>query len=185
MSEIYKNIMERLLKNKTYRSSLQSLEFLTDESRRSVEVVKLCKNFPNLVEVTLHGIGYFDNGSYHMDKEVAQSIITAITYNTNIKRLNLLSFDTLNRCIVIESDTLETLHAEFGKHFEIGLLRLPVAKKISLETSMWAGCFYHAQHGYLKKIVSQGCPRLETFNSIDLTSLSARFETNLYFQTQH
>ena len=68
MSENYKSTMESLLKNKVYRFSLQKLEFLTDESRRSVEVVKLCKNFPNLVEVTLHGIGYFDNGSYHMAK---------------------------------------------------------------------------------------------------------------------
>ena len=42
---------------------------------------------------------------------------------------------------------------------------------------MWAGCFYHAQNGELKKIVAQGCPRLKTFNSLDLWALSVRSET--------
>ena len=177
LSDIYKSSMEKLLKHKTYQNSLQSLEFLTDESKHSVQVVKMCNNFPNLTEVTLHGIGYFDAGSYHMDKEIAQMIITSITYQTRIKTLKLLSFDTLSRCIVIESETLEELQAEFGKHFEIGLLTLPRVRKIRLETSMSAGCFYHAQNGELKKIVSRGCPRLETFNTIDLTSLAAVSES--------
>merc|ERR1719342_439004 len=152
--------------------SIQKLEFLVDESKRRVEIVKLCRFFPSLKEVTLHGIGYFDTGSFHMDKDVAQNIITALLHFTRIKILHLKSFDTLHRCIVIESETLEELHAEFGKCFEIGLLYLPRARKISLETSIWAGCFYHAQNGELKKIVSQGCPRLETFNNIDLTELA-------------
>ena len=173
LSEIYKDTLEKLLSNKTYKYSLRKLEILMDESRRSIEIVKLCKNFPNLNEVTLHGIGYFDTGSYHMDKDVAQFIITSVLEFTKIKILKLRSFDTLNRCIVIESETLEELHAEFGKHFEIGLLYLPFVKKITLETSMFAGCFYHAQNGELKKIVSQGCPRLESFNTVDLESLAA------------
>lgn len=177
LSEIYKDTLEKLLNSKTYRHSLRKLEILMDESRRSIEIVKLCQNFPNLHEVTLHGIGYFDTGSYHMDKDVAQFIISSVLEFTKIKILNLKSFGTLNRCIVIESDTLEELHAEFGKHFEIGLLYLPVVKKITLETSMWAGCFSHAQNGELKKIVAQGCPRLETFNTIDLESLASRSPT--------
>lgn len=177
LSEIYKDTLEKLLNNKTYRHSLRKLEILMDESRRSIEIVKLCQNFPNLHEVTLHGIGYFDTGSYHMDKDVAQFIISSVLEFTKIKILNLKSFGTLNRCIVIESDTLEELTAEFGKHFEIGLLYLPVVKKITLETSMWAGCFSHAQNGELKKIVAQGCPRLETFNTIDLEALASRSPT--------
>ena len=177
LSEIYKDTLGKLLNSKTYRHSLRKLEILMDESRRSIEIVKLCQNFPNLHEVTLHGIGYFDTGSYHMDKDVAQFIISSVLEFTKIKILNLKSFGTLNRCIVIESDTLEELHAEFGKHFEIGLLYLPVVKKITLETSMWAGCFSHAQNGELKKIVAQGCPRLETFNTIDLESLASRSPT--------
>lgn len=177
LSDVYKDTLARLLSSPTYRSSLTRLEILMDESKRSVELVKLLHNFPNLAEVTLHGIGYFDTGSYHMDKDVAQSIISSILYYTSIKVLRLKSFDTLNRCIVIESESLEELHAEFGKHFEIGLLYLPIAKKIVLETSMWAGCFYHAQNGELKKIVSQGCPRLETFNTIDLARLAAASES--------
>jgi len=172
LSESYKNTIEKLLTTNVYFSSIQKLEFLVDESKRSVEIVKLCRFFPNLKEVTLHGIGYFGTGSFHMDKEVAQNIITALLHFTRIKILHLKSFDTLHRCIVIESDTLEELHAEFGKCFEIGLLYLPRARRISLETSIWAGCFYHAQNGELKKIVSQGCPRLETFNNIDLTELA-------------
>merc|ERR1719342_1721970 len=153
--------------------SIQKLEFLVDESKRSVEIVKLCRFFPSLKEVTLHGIGYFDTGSFHMDKDVAQNIITALLHFTRIKILHLKSFDTLHRCIVIESDTLEELHAEFGKCFEIGLLYLPRAQKISLETSMWFGCFYHAQNGELKRIVSQGCPSLEKFNGINLVDLTS------------
>ena len=85
-----------------------------------------------------------------------------ISVGNRIKILHLKSFDTLHRCIVIESETLEELHAEFGKCFEIGLLYLPRARKISLETSIWAGCFYHAQNGELKKIVSQVSNRVNS-----------------------
>lgn len=177
LSDLYKNTIDKLLRHKTYRYSIQKLEFLTDESKRSVDIVQLCRFFPNLTEVTLHGIGYFDTGSYHMDKDVAQNIINGILWNTRIKTLRLKSFDTLHRFIVVQSETLEELHAEFGKHFEIGFFYLPIAKKITLETSMWAGCFYHAQNGELKKIVSQGCPKLETFNSIDLSKLAAMSES--------
>ena len=86
LSEIYKDTIVKLLNNITYRLSLRKLEILMDESRRSIEIVKLCQNFPNLHEVTLHGIGYFDTGSYHMDKDVAQFIISSVlalevTYN--------------------------------------------------------------------------------------------------------
>ena len=177
LSDLYKNTIDKLLRHKTYRYSIQKLEFLTDESKRSVDIVQLCRFFPNLTEVTLHGIGYFDTGSYHMDKDVAQNIINGILNHTRIKILRLKSFDTLHRFIVVQSETLEELHAEFGKHFEIGFFYLPIAKKITLETSMWAGCFYHAQNGELKKIVAQGCPKLETFNSIDLSKLAAMSES--------
>merc|ERR1711874_903409 len=176
LSDVYKRTIERLLSQTSYSRHLTKLEFLVDESRRSVDIVKLARHFPNLVEVVLHGIGYF-SGSYHMDKDVAQNIITGILCNTRIKILRLKSFATLHRCIVIESDTLEELQAEFGKHFEVGLLYLPNVLHISLETSVWAGCFYHAQNGELKKIVAQGCPRLKTFNSLDLRELSARSES--------
>ena len=54
---------------------------------------------------------------------------------------------------------------------------LPNVLHISLETSVWAGCFYHAQNGELKKIVARGCPKLETFNAIKLWELSARSES--------
>lgn len=182
LSDVYKNTMERLLSQVSYKHHLTQLEFLVDESKRSVDIVKLARHFPNLIEVTLHGIGYFDTGSYHMDKDVAQNIISGILCNSTIKTLRLKSFDTLHRCIVIESDSLEELHAEFGKHFEIGLFYLPNVLHISLETSVWAGCFYHAQNGELKKIVAQGCPRLQTFNSIKLWELSARSESRHWIQ---
>jgi len=178
LSDLYKNTMERtLLCQPSYSNHLTHLEFLVDESKRSVDIVKLVRHFPNLVEVTLHGIGYFDTGSYHMDKDLAQNIISSILYNSKIKILRLKSFDTLHRCIVIESESLEELHAEFGKHFEMGLFYLPNALHISLEPSVWAGCFYHAQNGELKKIVARGCPKLETFNAIKLWELSARSES--------
>ena len=103
LSDVYKNTMERLLSSRPcYCHHLTHLEFLVDESKRSVDIVKLVRNFPNLVEVTLHGIGYFDTGSYHMDKDLAQNIISGILYNSKIKILRLKSFDTLHRCIVIE-----------------------------------------------------------------------------------
>ena len=103
LSDLYKNTMERvLLCRPSYSHHLTHLEFLVDESKRSVDIVKLVRHFPNLVEVTLHGIGYFDTGSYHMDKDLAQSIISSILYNSKIKILRLKSFDTLHRCIVIE-----------------------------------------------------------------------------------
>jgi len=177
LSDGYKNTIQELLSRPSYSHHLTHLEFLVDESKRSVDIVKLVRHFPNLVEVTLHGIGYFDTGSYHMDKDLAQNIISGLLYNSKIKILRLKSFDTLHRCIVIESDTLEELHAEFGKHFEIGLFYLPNVLHISLETSVWAGCFYHAQNGELKKIVARGCPKLETFNAIKLWELSARSES--------
>ena len=103
LSDLYKNTMERiLLCQPSYSHHLTHLEFLVDESKRSVDIVKLVRHFPNLVEVTLHGIGYFDTGSYHMDKDLAQNIISSVLYNSKIKILRLKSFDTLHRCIVIE-----------------------------------------------------------------------------------
>ena len=83
---------------------------------------------------------------------------------------------------VAQSDSLEELHAEFGRHFEVGLLDLPNVQHISLETSVWAGCFYHAQNGELAKIVARGCPSLKTFNSIKLWELAARSESGHWLQ---
>ena len=102
LSEVYKNTIERLLSQPCFSHHLTHLEFLVDESKRSVDIVKLARHFPNLVEVTLHGIGYFDTGSYHMDKDLAQNIISGLLYHSKIKILRLKSFDTLHRCIVIE-----------------------------------------------------------------------------------
>ena len=102
LSDVYKNTIERILSQPSFSHCLTHLEFLVDESKRSVEIVKLVRHFPKLVEVTLHGIGYFDTGSYHMDKDLAQNIISGILYNSKIKILRLKSFDTLHRCIVIE-----------------------------------------------------------------------------------
>ena len=104
LSDEYKQTIEKLLTKTSYNSQLTKLEFLVDESRRSVDIVKLARNFPNLQEVTLHGIGYFDTGSYHMDKDLAQNIISGILTNSRIKSLRLKSFATLHRCIVIEGN---------------------------------------------------------------------------------
>jgi len=178
LSDKYKSLLEYLL-NSLNNVSIQKLEFLTDESKRCVDIVQTLSKFHNLTEVTLHGIGYFNPiASYHMDKDVAQKIINSVLINKRIQILRLKSFQTLNRCLVIESECLEELYVEFGKHFELGLLYLPNVRIISMETSMWFGCFYHAQNGELKKIVAQGCPKLEKFNTIDLLSLASKSESN-------
>lgn len=110
---MYKRTIERLLSQTSYSRHLTKLEFLVDESRRSVDIVKLARHFPNLVEVALHGIGYF-SGSYHMDKDVAQNIITGILCNTRIKILRLKSFATLHRCIVIEENSHKIIRVSFN-----------------------------------------------------------------------
>jgi hypothetical protein len=74
------------------------------------------------------------------------------------------------------------LYVDFGKNFEIGLLYLPQVTIINMETSMWFGCFYHAQNGELRKIVAQGCPKLESFNNIDLASLSRVSESGHWLE---
>ena len=51
LSECFKNTIEKLLTNRIYMPSIQKLEFLVDESKRSVEIVKLCRFFPSLKEV--------------------------------------------------------------------------------------------------------------------------------------
>ena len=88
--------------------------------------------------------------------------------------------------ILSQSPSLERLEAELGRSFQIGLLNLPRfeivsfsigsfekenwilhiiyllysrSKEIRIDTSMWYGCFYHAQNGELKRIVNHGCPR--------------------------
>ena len=68
LSECFKNTIEKLLTNKIYMPSIQKLEFLVDESKRSVEIVKLCRFFPSLKEVNfklvmLSGIA-FDCSNY-------------------------------------------------------------------------------------------------------------------------
>ena len=172
LSDKYKGWLEYLLKSLN-KVSIQELEFLTDESKHCIDIVRTVSRFHNLTEVTLHGIGYFNpTASYHMDSDLAQKIITSVLINNRIKILSLMSFQTLNRCIVMESDSLQELYVDFGKNFEIGLLYLPQVRIIKMETSNCSGCFYHAQNGELKKIVAQGCPKLESFNNIDLASLS-------------
>jgi hypothetical protein len=189
------------------------LEFLTDESHACVDLLEGLTTFCNLSEVVVHGIGYFNPcASYHMDKGIAQKIINKVLANTRLKTLKLKSFQTINRCVVFEvspfniyqyqcfhpelfqSPSLEHLEAELGKSFEIGLLNLPKARHISIDASMWYGCFYHAQNGNLKKIVDHGCARyvpgplqcnplyqylsrLESFNGIDLAALARQSES--------
>merc|ERR1711892_1276813 len=112
--------------------SLQKIEILADESKRCIEIVKNVASFINLTEVTLHGIGYFNpTASYHMDKDIAQKIINTVLINNRIKILQLKSFQTLNRCLVLESESLEELYVDFGKNFEIGLLYPPCGLVVS------------------------------------------------------
>lgn len=182
LSDRYKNSLEYLL-HRLNKISIQELEYLTDESKRCTDIVKSVSSFHNLTVVTLHGIGYINQAaSYHMDKDIAQKIINNVLSNCRLKILNLKSFHTLNRCLVIESDSLEELYVDFGKNFEIGLLYLPRVRIINMETSVWFGCFYHAQNGELKKIVAQGCPKLEIFNGIDLLSLAELSESNHWME---
>jgi len=178
LSQNYKTWLEFLLSSLN-KISIQRLEFLTDESNRCADILRSVSSFHNLTEVILHGIGYFNpTASYHMDKDVAQKIINSVLTNNRIKILRLKSFQTLNRCLIIESECLEELYVDFGKNFEIGLLYLPNVRIIQMEKSMYFGCFYHAQNGELKKIVAQGCPKLKNFNTIDLSRLSRKSESN-------
>jgi len=173
LSDQYKQVLGHLISTLD-RPSLNRLEFLTDESMACVDLLEGLPTFGNLSEVVVHGIGYFNPcASYHMDKEIAQKIINKVLANTSIKILRLKSFQTINRCVVFESPSLEQLEAELGRSFQIGLLNLPRSKEIQIDTSMWYGCFYHAQNGELKRIVSHGCPSLEKFNGIDLSLLAA------------
>lgn len=174
LSDQYKRVLKFLMSSLS-RLSIKRLEFLTDESRESVEMMNGFESFNNLQEVVVHGIGYFNAcASYHMDKEIAQQIINKVLSNTSLKVLRLKSFQTINRCVVFESPSLESLEAELGKSYEVGLLTLPRVRNISIDCSMWYGCFYHAQNGQLKKIVNFGCPSLESFNGIDLAALAQR-----------
>merc|ERR1719187_1294540 len=174
LSDLYKQTLHFLLSTLD-RTSLNSLEFLTDESLACVDLLEGLASYTNLSEVVVHGIGYFNPcASYHMDKEIAQKIINKVLANTNIKVLCLKSFQTINRCVVFESPSLERLEAELGRSFQIGFLNLPRSKEIRIDTSMWYGCFYHAQNGELKRIVNHGCPSLETFNGIDLSLLASQ-----------
>jgi len=176
LSEQYKHTLEFLLTTLD-RVSIQRLEFLTDETHSFVSLLDSLHTFINLSEVILHGISYFNPcASYHMDKEIAQNIINQVLRNKRLKILRLKSFQTINRCVFFESESLELLEAELGKSFEIGLLNLPSTKVIRMDTSMWYGCFYHAQNGELKNIVNHGCPRLQRFNGIDLECLAERSE---------
>lgn len=173
LSDQYKQVL-RFLISSLDRISVKRLEFLTDESMACVDLLEDLSKFANLDEVVVHGIGYFNScAAYHMDKEIAQKIIDKVLANTNIKTLRLKSFQTINRCVVFESPSLEHLEAELGRSFQIGLLNLPRSKEIQMDTSMWFGCFYHAQNGELKRIVSQGCPSLEKFNGINLVDLTS------------
>jgi len=178
LSDQYKKALDFLL-GSLNRVSIKRLEFLTDESLACVRLLENLSTFYNLDEVTVHGIGYFNPcASYHMDKEIAQKIINQVLRNPRLKILKLKSFQTINRCLVFESRSLEKLEAELGKSFEIGLLNLPRARFINIDTSMWYGCFYHAQNGELKKIVKHGCPSIERFNGIDLRGLDHDQATN-------
>ena len=102
LSDQYKEALHFLLSTLD-RTSINRLEFLTDESLACVHLLEGLATFTNLTEVVVHGIGYFNPcASYHMDKEIAQKIINKVLANTNIKVLRLKSFQTINRCVVFE-----------------------------------------------------------------------------------
>ena len=102
LSDQYKQALHFLLSTLD-RTSLNRLEFLTDESLACVDLLEGLASYTNLSEVVVHGIGYFNPcASYHMDKEIAQKIINKVLANTNIKVLCLKSFQTINRCVVFE-----------------------------------------------------------------------------------
>jgi len=174
LSHQYKFCLENLLKTINPKT-IQEMELLTDESSTCVRIMAGLVRFINLHKLVINGIGYFSPcSSYHMDKDAAQNIVNNILSNTNLKVLHLKYFQTINRCVIIRSESLEHLDAELGKNFEIGYLNLPNVRTITIDTSMWYGCFYHAQNSELKNIVYNGCPKLESFNSINLVSLSEK-----------
>ena len=142
LSDGYKNTIQELLSRPSYCHHLTHLEFLVDESKRSVDIVKLVRHFPNLVEVTLHGIGYFDTGSYHMDKDLAQNIISGLLYNSKIKILRLKSFDTLHRCIVIEErrHRIIILIIFFYKIFLNYIANLKYSVTFPCSRTLWRSC---------------------------------------------
>jgi hypothetical protein len=155
------------------KSGLLKLELLTDGTEELLDILELVKKFPNLKELTLHGIGYFNqSASYFNQPKKVQKIIDQVLTSKSIKKLSLQTFTTLNKYIKIKSESLEELRIEFGKNFDLSVLDLPNLRKFyndnpydSVYSRMEAGM------GKIKNVIANGCPKLEWFNEDNLKDL--------------
>lgn len=172
LTDMYKNGLLSIL-SKVGKTGIKTLEFLTDGTQEFMDILKLVEQFPNLKEITLHGIGHFNpSASYFNEPRKVQKIITQTLANKNIKTFTLKNFNTKNKFIKIESETLEELNIECGKSSDLAFLNLPNLKKFSHE-SMYRGLYSAQQsdHGKIKNIIATGCTNLEWFNDVNLKDI--------------
>jgi len=172
LTNMYKNGLMAIL-SKVGKTGIRTLEFLTDGTDEFMEILKLVERFPNLIEITLHGIGHFSpSASYLNEPRKVQKIINLTLKNKNIKKFTLKKFTTKNKFIKIESDTLEELTIECGKDSDLAILKLPKLKKFYHESffrTMMSD--QQSNMGKIKNKIVTGCPSLEWFNSDNLKDI--------------
>jgi len=172
LTNLYKSGLKSIL-NRVGKNGLLKLELLTDGTDELLEILEIVKKFPNLKELTLHGIGYFNqSASYFNQPKKVQKIIDQVLTSKSIKKLTLQTFTTLNKYIKIKSESLEELRIEFGKNFDLSVLDLPNLRKFyndnpydSVYSQMGTNI------GKFKNIIANGCPKLEWFNEDNLKDL--------------
>jgi len=179
----YKSIMENVFLCKQY---VRKLDISIDSSEECSMLLNRLKEMPCLEELCLRSSGFI--AQWNQTRPTLNEVISDTLEGLEIKSLELKGFSMPEYDIVgikIFSHSIQYLKLEYGKEFEIETIEAANLRKIEIASRYWTFCFYHAQcmvNGYLvddasdppgrlAKVLAEGCPRLEKYNDMDLTSL--------------
>ena len=172
LSGTYHRCLAHLLALLATSATLRRLEVLTDGTNSSIETARRIQKLVNLEELTLHGIGHFnDSASYYNNIHTVNAIIKLVMDNPRIETLNLKKMEIKeSEELIIKSEHLRKLTILQCKMIKLrqGSLDLPLLE--ALETDQNAH-----DYGYIKQtdeemMEASVCPLLKTWNGKDVNS---------------
>jgi len=186
----YKNVMKNIVLHKKF---VRKLDISIDSSHECYMQLERLKEMPFLEELCLRSSGFRSQWNQIMPQERTLSELLKNTLKgLKISTLELKAFTmpwgdySRNVEIQIFSRTIQTLKLQYSKNCELTCIDADKLKEIQISSDYYfCFCLYHAQStvdgrlaydpddppGRLAGILAQGCPNLEKYNGMDLTSL--------------
>jgi len=185
----YKSVMNKIVLRKKFVRKLDISIDSTDECYMHLEKLK---EMPFLEELCLRSSGHRAQWNEIMPQErTLNELLKNTLKGLKISTLELKGFTMPwgdhSRYFEIQifSRTIQSLKLQYSKNCELTHIDADKLKEIQIISDYYSFCFYHAQStvdgwlagdpydppGRLAGILAQGCPNLEKYNGMDLTSL--------------